>query len=413
MNPRAVSNLISACALTLFLCAIFLLFPIPARAQSPANDSDAQLVNKFLDQEREPAEGLKCVIKSMQPFLDFAFRFEVGYIVRCPLREFAGNGSTIVSFVRVKPEGGTPIVLGDAYRLPPSVGSASGNIRADQLKDEFDFSGGFAAGEGNYQVEVLVANREATRICTKRWHVHLERKRSEKKVPLTLNDNAAGALTILPWSGIFDTSGSGLRLTVLLDTAPVNPYSQKLRAWDRSFLLSALSTVMSQINCQSVRLIAFNMDQQKELFRKERFDEPGFNELAQAMRGLELGMVSFQVLEQKQGYASLLSRLATLEMTDAQPSDAVILLGPHTRFLDKPPQGFLPARDGKGPQFFYLEYMPSWLLGREFPDVVEYVTRSLDGTSFKIHSPAELAHAVQKIAAQVKHNGKQAGVAGQ
>ena len=397
----------------LFLCAISLSLTAPATAQSPALDSDAQLVNKFLDREGESGDSLKCAIKPMPPFLDFAFRFEAGYIVRCPLREFAGNGSTVVSFVRVSPEGGSPIVLGDAYQLPSSVDTATGKARVDQLKDELDFSGGFAAGEGNYQVEVLVANREATRICRKRWHVHLERKRSEKKVPIALDDNKAVPLTFLPWSGDFDTSGAGLRLTVLLDAAPVNPYSAKLRAWDRSFLLSALSTVISQINCQSVRLIAFNMDQQKELFRKERFDEPGFNELAQAMRGLELGMVSFQVLQQKQGQASLISHLANLEMADSQPSDAVIVLGPHTRYLDKPPQEFLPSRAGKTPQFFYLEYVPGWLLGRDFPDVVEYVTKALDGTNFKIHSPAELAHAVQKIAAQVKHDGKQPGVGGE
>lgn len=412
MNPRAVSNRTLACIVAPLLWPILLLLSIPVSGQSLANDSDAQLVNKFLDEESGSGDALKCIIKPTQPFLDFAFRFEAGYIVRCPLKEFAGTGGTVVSFVRVRPEGGNRIILGDAYKLPSGVDSASGK-HVDQLKDEFDFSGGFSAGEGNYEVELLVSTREATRMCRKRWHVHLERKRSEKTVPLTLDDHEAAPLTYLPWTGNFDTSGAGLRLTVLLDAAPVNPYSAKLRAWDRSFLLSALSTVMSQINCQSVRLVAFNMDQQKEVFRKERFDVSGFGELAQAMRSLELGMVSFQVLEHKQGHASLLSRLTSLEMTDAQPSDAVIVLGPHTRFLDKPPQGFLPTRTAKGPQFFYLEYIPTWLLGREFPDVVEYVTKALDGTSFKIHSPAELAHAMEKIAAQVKHEGKQAGVGGQ
>ena len=408
MNP-AVSNRASGHVFALLLCAIVPLLAIPAPAQSPANDSDTELVNKFLDEKPEHPDTLKCVIKPWQPFLDFAFRFESGYIVRCPLREFAGTGNTVVSFVRVTPEGGTPIVLGDGYQLPSSVGATmSGKARIDQMRDELDFSGGFAAGEGNYQVELLVSDRKATRMCKKRWHVRIERKHSEKKVPMAVNDHEAVPLTFLPWNGNFDTSGSGMRLTVLLDAAPVNPYSQKMRAWDRSFLLSALSTVMSQINCQSVRLIAFNMDQQKEVFRKERFDEPGFSELSAAIRNLELGMVSFQVLEHKLGHAILLSHLANQEIAHSEPSDAVILLGPHTRFLDKPPQEFLPTRRGKGPQFFYLEYVPTWLLGREFPDVVEYVTKSLDGTSFKIHSPAELARAVQKISEQVKHDGKQA-----
>ena len=366
-------------------------------------------MNKFLDEEGESPDTLKCNTKQWQPFLDFAFRFEAGYIVRCPLREFAGTGSTVVSFVRVTPEGGNSIVLGDAYNLPPTVSAPiAGKARIDHSKDELEFSGGFAAGEGNYNVELLVSNREATRMFRKRWRVHIEPKHSEKNVPIAVGDNEAVPLSFLPWNGSFDTSGSGLRLTVLLDAAPVNPNSQKLRAWDRSFLLSALSSVMSQINCQSVRLIAFNMDQQKEIFRKERFDENGFGELSAAIRSLELGMVSFQVLEHTQGHASLLSHLASQEVTHSEPSDAVILLGPHTHFLDKPPQEFLAKRGGKGPQFFYLEYMPTWLIGREFPDVVEYVTKALDGTNFKIHSPAELARAVQKISEQVKREGKQA-----
>jgi hypothetical protein len=363
-------------------------------------------VNKVLDQEKEPGERLKCEIKGMRPFLDFAFRFEVGYIVRCPFRDFAELGSTVVAFVRITPENGTPLVLGESYRLPPVFDTPEAKSRAGLLKEELEFSGGFAAGEGNYQVEVLVSDLKAARMCRKRWHVHLVRSSSEKKVPIAVSEHTAVPLTLLPWSGTFDASGTGLRLTILLDAAPVNPNAQKLRAWDRSFLLSALSSVISQINCQSVRLVAFNMDQQKEVFRKERFDEPGFGELAQAMRSLELGKVSFQILERQQGYAGLLSRLANIEMTDSEPSDAVIVLGPHTRFLDKPPQQLLPTRTAKAPRFFYLEYVPGWLLGREFPDVVEYVTKSLDGTNFKIHSPAELAHAMQKIAAQVKHEGK-------
>ena len=93
-------------------------------------------------------------------------------------------------------------------------------------------------------------------------------------------------------------------------------------------------------------------------------------------------------------------------MADSEPSDAVIVLGPHMRFLDRPPQKLLPSRTAKAPRFFYIEHIPVWLLGREFPDVVEYVTKSLDGTNFKIHSPAELAHAMQKIQAQVSHEGK-------
>jgi len=313
-----------------------------------------------------------------------------------------------LSFVRITPEGGTPVVLGESYNVAAIPEVMRGTTRIDKLKDEIDFSGGFAAGEGQYGVEVLVGDKQTNRSCRKRWHVTLERKHGEKAVPMALEQRSAVPLTFLPWNGEFESGGSGLRVTVLLDAAPINPYSQKLRVWDRGFLLSTLSTLMSQIRCESARLVAFNLDQQNEIFRTQHFDQPAFRDLAHALRTLELGKVSYHVLQRKTGHAELLSHLTAAEMADQAPSDIVVFLGPHTRFFEKVPAWLLPGRKTHPPQFFYLEYIPGWLRGSEFPDTVEYMTKALDGASFKIHSPVELEQAIQKILAQVKREPKQA-----
>jgi len=391
----------------IFSAALCLTLRPSAGAQSLVTAPDVQLVNRFLDEAAENSDRLKCHIQPMEPFLDFAFRFEVGYIVRCPLREFAGRESTVVSFVRITPDAGSSVVLGEAYNIAGVPEVIRGTTRVDQLKDELDFSGGFAAGEGHYVVDVLVGDKQTNRMCKKRWQVSLARKHGEKAVLVAIEPHSAVPLTFLPWNGQFENDGRALRMTVLLDAAPVYPYAQKLRAWDRSLLLSTLSTVMSQVRCESARLVAFNLDQQKEIFRKDPFDEPAFHELARAMRTLELGKVSLQVLERKQGYADLLAHLTSAELAENEPSDIVIFLGPHTRFWEKVPQGLLFGRKKHPPQFFYLEYMPPWIRGSEFPDTVEYVTKALDGTSFKIHSPVELQQAIHKILAQVKRDERQ------
>ena len=56
----------------------------------------------------------------MRPFLDFAFRFEVGYIVNCPINQFGGKPGSIASYLRILPAGGAPVILADSYEFPKS-----------------------------------------------------------------------------------------------------------------------------------------------------------------------------------------------------------------------------------------------------------------------------------------------------
>ncbi|HKU27296.1 MAG TPA: hypothetical protein VJQ54_17625 [Candidatus Sulfotelmatobacter sp.] len=380
--------------------AVFLLVSSCANAQIEVSPSDAALVNKILDARSIEGEPLKCQIRQQQPILDFAFRYDVGYVVRCPVKEFEGKASTVLTFVRVTPEGGTSKILGEAYGLGEMPAGTRARVDLKKLKAEFDFSGGFSAGEGRYVVDLLVAHKESGRACRKSWKVSVSRKHGEAKVPITVPERTAVPMMFYPWSGKPEAIGTGLRITVLLDAAPIYPFAQKLRAWDRSFLLSTLSTVLDHIACESVRVVAFNLDQQREIFRDELRDQPGLIRLNQAMRDLELGTVSYQVLQRHAGANELLARLARTEQGEANPSDLVILLGPHTRYTDKvPPYIFegLRKSDTDAPQFFYLEYMPFWLRGAEFADNLEQVTKAVGGKSYRFYSPADLADSIRKI----------------
>jgi hypothetical protein len=59
------------------------------------------------------------------------------------------------------------------------------------------------------------------------------------------------------------------------------------------------------------------------------------------------------------------------------------------------------AQGKRRPQLFYVEYFPLWSRGREFPDLIERLTDNYDGTTFKIHTPAELATAIQRMTKQL------------
>jgi len=383
----------SWCALVLSVALAF-----PARAQAPLTPEQTERASRLLD-ETAPGERLGCDIEPRKPLLDFTFRFTAAFIIRCPWKEFGGKESTALILARVTPEGRAPVLLTSMYHLramPPAL-LAGNNIR--KLKTEVDASGAFAVGAGRYLVEVLVQDNR-NRICRKRWRIKAG-GRELAKVPVVLEANSVAPLRVNLWEGTAG-GGKGLRLTVLLHAAPVNPRTFKLRAWDQALLLDFLSSLLQQIPCQSVRLVAFNLEQQREIFRQDRFDPSGFGKLQQSFHDLELGTVSAQVLKQHQGKAELLAGLANQELIGPQPADAVIFLGPSSRVDQKIPREMMKARETSAPQFFYFEYIPPWLRGREFPDSIAYLTRARDGTVAKIHSPGELAQAIQKMLRQVK-----------
>ena len=53
---------------------------------------------------------------------------------------------------------------------------------------------------------------------------------------------------------------------------------------------------------RSVRLVVFNLDQQKELFRQESFSPKALDQVAQAINNVQLGVVDYRVLQNRRGH---------------------------------------------------------------------------------------------------------------
>jgi hypothetical protein len=377
--------------------SIWVLAVPQVKGQAPLNATDSERIGRLLDRGRSP-DLLHCSIQPRRPTLDFAFRFDVGYIVTCALSQFGGRASKIFVIARVTPEGGKPQLLGEAYRLP----EATAGTKASNLKQDVQMSGGVSVGEGQYQVEVWVADQETGRTVRKRWRARVARSRSQGAAEVAVPTGSVLPLGVRPWPIKMDTSGKGLRITVLLDAAPLNPRSSSLRAWDRAFLLASLSSLLKEIPCASVRLRAFNLDQQREFFRQDQFDDAGFMELEESLRTLELGTVSYRVLQRRQGWFDLLLDYANRELIAPDPSDAVIILGPRTRYYAEVPRSKLKGRETPNPHFFYFEYFPRFWRTSHFPDAISSLTKRLDGTVYEIFSPGDLARSIQKMLTRVQ-----------
>jgi hypothetical protein len=93
------------------------------------------------------------------------------------------------------------------------------------------------------------------------------------------------------------------------------------------------------------------------------------------------------------------------------PSDAVIFLGPSSRFDEKVSKAELKGLENDGRRFFYFEYFPAFMRGSELPDAIHFLTRDLHGTVFPIHSALELATSIQRMLSQLKPAGPHVGLA--
>ena len=256
-------------------------------------------------------------------------------------------------------------------------------------------SGAFSLGEGDYSVEALVTD-DRNRTCYKHWKLRAAVDRSQRRVHLAVEPLTVQSFDRSSWD-IHPVEGNGLRLTVLLDAAPINRYQSSLRAWDRAFLLESLYSLLRQMPYKSVRLVVFNLEQQREIYRRDDFDGAAFVPLSHALREMETATVSVQALKGRNSPQFLIA-VVNQELTADHPSDAVIFIGPNSRSdIEVGPS--LLAIKNTSPPFFYFEYDP---LTTAYPDVIQHLAKAADGKIFQFHSPAELDQAIQKMLTQLK-----------
>ena len=134
----------------------------------------------------------------------------------------------------------------------------------------------------------------------------------------------------MPAGAVFDLSLRGsqvaapvpddarpMRLTILLHAAPTTPRRMRLRTNDILTLLASVSSVLERVPTTSVRLVAFNLDQQRELYRKDGFGLNDLPAVADSLTRLELGLVDAKVLQNRRGHVETIAGLVNGELTDA------------------------------------------------------------------------------------------------
>jgi hypothetical protein len=290
---------------------------------------------------------------------------------------------------RITPEGGQkPVYLASRVRLPP----------VPKTKLEAEVGGGYLLGEGRYNVNWTLLD-DAGRICRGSWRVDARLGRRERQLKLAMARDTVADFTLRGRSeGKRGTDDAApIRLTVLLNAAPLFPLRTRLRASDRVILTGLLSSLLERVPVRSVRLVVFNLDQQKTLLRQEAFAPGALGRVAQALNGTELGLVDYHVLQNPRGHVDFLASLMNQELRAEAPSDVVVFLGPETRFADKVSQAELEYPGGTAPQFFNLQFRPYFRAGPSFPDSISLATAKVKGKTIIIRTPADFAKAIEQI----------------
>ncbi len=369
--------------------AIALLVASACAAQAIVDPARFKSVVKLV----EPQAGekpLRCEVTPIKPSLNFGFRFQAGYVVRVPLNQYSGSGHGWAMVTGITPEGGgrQPVYLVGRVTLPP----------VPKTKVELEVGGGYLLGEGRYKVKWAMFD-DSDRVCRGSWRVNARLGRRERQMKLSMARDTVADFSLRDRSdrkpGADDAAP--IRLTVLLNAAPLVPSRTRLRASDRVLLLGLLSSLLERVPARSVRLVVFNLDQQKTLLRQDAFAPGALGRVAQALNGTELGLVDYHVLQNPKGYVDLLAGLMNLELRAEPPSDVVVFLGPETRYVDKLPPAALGEPHGAAPQFFNLQFRPYFRAGPSLPDSISLATVKVKGKTFVIRTPADFARAIEQI----------------
>jgi hypothetical protein len=368
---------------------LFVLLGEAALAQNVVNP--AHLSQRLRDMESGWSETpLECSVTPIKPALNFSFRIQAGYTVRVPMNQFQGTGHGWVVLTRITPQEGDrkPVYLGTRTPLP----------EVPRTKVEVEQGGGYLLGEGKYDVRWMMVD-DQDRACHKDWTIDARLSGAERRARVAMRPNTVDAFSLRasPDSARAHDDAPPFRVSILMHAAPLSPRRTHLRATDQMLLIGSLSALLERLPTRSVRMVVFNLEQQKELYRRDNFTADAIQQVWRSLNTLELDLVDYKTLLNQKGHIDLLADLVNRETHAEQPSDAVVILGPMARFVDKPALGVLETPAGGLPRFFFFQYRPWMRQQASLPDTLTLTVNSLKGKVLTIRTPADFAKAIDQL----------------
>ncbi|MBK5293014.1 MAG: acetyltransferase [Acidobacteriia bacterium] len=350
-------------------------------------------------------DDLPCTVSpNTKAFLGFDLRFHAGYDIGVPLRDLSGNENLLTILFRVNPKNRPEEkkYFIQRIRVP--------SIEEDAKGDAF-LQGGFDIGEGNYHVDLLIRDR-GERVCAHSWDVEADLPARDKSIPLVLHPSEIAQVQPEQFGQEppveRSTAEPALNVKVIVNFAPQKANAATLRPMDTSALVSILRTISREPRFGKFSLVAFNMHEQRVLYRQENVDRINFPALGNSLDTLNLGTVDLQRLSQKHGNTAFLTSLISKELGSAAKPDAIIFASPKSFMEENVSKEELERLGQLDYPVFYMNYSlnPN---ATPWRDAIGSAVKALKGTEFIISRPRDLWFAVTEMVSSIVkfRNGKQ------
>jgi hypothetical protein len=347
-------------------------------------------------ESQDPRKDLPCTVTPVRPVLGFDMKFHAGFEVSVPLRELAGSEDLLTMIFRVRPENRPEEVtyFSHKYSVPA--------IEQDAKGDAY-LTGTFDLGEGKYHVDWLMRDR-SERVCSSYWDTEAVLPTRDKDINMTIAPGDVAAAEREPFKEdppVERNPADGpINVKVLVNFAPQNAFSATMRPLDVNALVSILRSINREPRITKFSVIAFNMQEQRVVYRKDNVDRIDFPSLGEALSELKLGVVDVKKLEEKHGDTNFLSTLIGKELTGPNKADAVIFAGPKVMLDEKISDEALRELGELDYPVFYMNYILN-PHANPWRDAIGAAVRYFKGVEFTISRPRDLFFAWTEIMSRI------------
>jgi hypothetical protein len=388
--------------LALFLFGAALLC-VPAQAQSQlagTGGDGLHMINSDLAvlEAQDVRKEVPCTVTPAKPVLGFDLRFHAGYEVNVPLKELSGTENKLTILFRVTPSDHKydPVYFVQHINVP----SISDDARGDA-----SLGGMFDLGEGNYHVDWLMRDR-SERVCSFYWDPEAILPPKDKQIALEMSPGAVRRsqeeqFTEDPPVERTPSTGPPLNIKVLVNFAPQNFDSPALRPMDTVALVSILRRISREPQFGKFSLVAFNIQEQRVLYRQSSSERIDFPALGLALQSMKLGTVDLKRLAQKHGDTDFLTDLIKQEMGAEDHPDALVFAGPKIMLDASVPQETLtPIATDVDYPVFYMNYN---LNPQQVPwkDSISRAVKVFRGTEYTISRPRDLWFSISEMVSRI------------
>lgn len=354
----------------------------------------------------ETRKDLPCSVSPSKPVVGFDLRFHAGYQVTIPLKDLAGGENLLTILFRVA-----------ASDHPDQFTYFTQHIRVPAIEEDAKgdayLQGTFDLGEGQYHVDWLMRDR-AERVCSFSWDSEAALASKDKPMTLTIPAESIQRTDVEQFKDEPPvhraTDQAPLNVKVLVNFAPQNSLSATLQPLDTAALVSILRSIVREPLIGKFSIVAFNMQEQKVVYRQEDVDRLDFPALGKALTSLNLGTVDLKRLGDKHGDTEFLTNLVQKEVlgTVKDRPDAVIFAGPKVLLDSNVSEDSLKEAGNVDFPVFYMNYNLNPQIV-PWKDAISRTVRYFRGYEYTISKPRDLWFAVSEMVSRIvkSRNAKQ------